>query len=95
MSYGLQVFDANGGVVVDVSDRLTRLHSEYAVTISPGQTVFVSVPGMATDGTWAIVHDSLILYYVSITMVASGFTVLFNPAWSGGASTFSFVVMRL
>lgn len=95
MSYGLQVFDASGGAVLDVSDRLTRLHSEYTVTLAPGQTVFVSVPGMNTDGTWAIVYNSFDLNYISITMVTNGFTVLFNPAWIGEALTFSFVVMRL
>ena len=59
MSYGLQVFDANGGVMVDVVDRLTRIHSVYSVTVPANTSTLYLVAGMTNDGTWAAFVNSI------------------------------------
>lgn len=53
MSDGLQVFDASGNLMLDISDRLTRLHGIYPVVAAWNvNSGFVSVPGMVDDGSW-------------------------------------------
>jgi hypothetical protein len=48
-----QVFHANGALLLDVSDRLTRFHSSYQLNAAAAtQNGFISVAGMSTDGTW-------------------------------------------
>lgn len=52
MSYGLQVWDASGALVLDVSDRISRFVGTYSYSIPNGSTeTTVSVPG-AESSTW-------------------------------------------
>ena len=92
MSYGLQVFDASGGVVLDVSDRLTRFYADYSVSITPGQPVYIPVPGMVDDGTWAVIPQA---YIVNVLVGSGGFTVSLDAYWGNSPTTYKFVVMRL
>jgi hypothetical protein len=64
MSYGLRVWDENGGIILDVMDRLVRFHSQVTVNFTvtsswqvviQAVTVNVSVPGISNDGTWFVV----------------------------------------
>lgn len=53
MSNGLQVFSGGGSVLLDTSDRLSRLHGRYVVSAAWNvQSGFVAVPGMQDDNTW-------------------------------------------
>lgn len=61
MAYGLQIFDASGRTLLEVTDRLPRVWSTHTVSgtnlVGPGSgpSGFVSVPGMVRDGTWLAV----------------------------------------
>lgn len=56
MSFGLQVFDGSGRVVMDVQDKLTRIiqTSTISSTYPAAAQGFVSVSGMTRDGTWMV-----------------------------------------
>lgn len=62
MSYGLEVYDRNSGQpTLTITDRLTRIHSRYTVSLVNTTWLSVPVSGMTTDGTWAVlVHASMI-----------------------------------
>lgn len=53
MSFGLKVWDASGVLTLDIIDRLPRYWGSYAFSFST-KSATVSVPGMSTDGTWAV-----------------------------------------
>lgn len=72
MSYGLQVFDTNGTVVVDVIDRLTRIHSVYSVVVPANTSTLYLVPGMTNDGTWAVFVNSIGMF-ASVSVEVGGF----------------------
>ena len=72
MSYGLQVFDANGGVVVDVVDRLTRIHSVYSVKVPANTSTLYLVAGMTNDGTWAAFVNSIGMF-ATVSVEVGGF----------------------
>jgi hypothetical protein len=61
MAHGLQVFNSSGQLTLDVSDRLTRLHSVVNVSVPAytGSTRAgtVAITGMTTDGTWYMVSE--------------------------------------
>lgn len=66
MAAGLQVFDAAGELVLDVTDRMLAHHSSGEVDTPRGSGdpyftagAFVSVPGMSDDGTWMVITSGL------------------------------------
>ena len=72
MAYGLRTYDSAGNVVVDITDRLTRFVGSYSISVGANTTIFVSVPGMTNDGTWAYIGD---VDYMSITISTNGLSV--------------------
>lgn len=59
MAYGLELMNSSGEVTLTITDRLSRIVGVYTMTMPVwnGNDVysqFLSVPGMTTDGTWAI-----------------------------------------
>lgn len=75
MTHGLQVFDSAGNMLLATSDGIARLVGEYTTgAISYGGSVFVSVPGMVTDGNW-IVFPLAFSNGVYAVVQAGGFTV--------------------
>ena len=59
MSYGLRVWDASGGIIVDITDRITKLVARYSFSKSlvKGDSLVthdVSVPGILADGSWFV-----------------------------------------
>lgn len=59
MSYGLRVWNASGGIIVDITDRITKIvatysFSKYLVTNNNLVTHDVSVPGILADGSWFV-----------------------------------------
>ena len=91
MSYGLQVFDSSGGLVVDVIDRLTRIHSVYSVTVPAYTSAFYSVVGATNDGTWAAFVNSIGMF-ATVSIETGGF----RATNRGGASLdMRIVVLRV
>lgn len=73
MTYGLRVWDGTGGLMLDVTDRITRFVGTYSFYIAPFQTsVDISVPGASPD-TWFAVseeaHASVISGVVRLTRI--------------------------
>lgn len=87
MTQGLQVFDASGVIVLDVTDRLTRFIVSGSYQAPTGSssfpTVFVPVPGMANDGTWIAVASSGPGSGNPVTIVSGGFNVICNDTTGG------------
>jgi len=51
---GLQVFNAQGTMIVSLVDRLVRFVSTGVVTVNRGGFVNISISGMANDDTWGV-----------------------------------------
>lgn len=54
MPAGLQVWDANGRLVADFTDRLMRFHSRGETTAPYNSSRFIVVPEMSADGSWYV-----------------------------------------
>lgn len=75
MSHGLRVFSATGSILLDTNDGIARLVGEYLVSgLSSGSSVFISVPGMGSDGNWMVFQVSH-TNGLFATISAGGFTV--------------------
>lgn len=49
----LQIFSGTSRVLLDTTDRLSRLHGRYTVSAAwDVQSGFISVPGMVDDNSW-------------------------------------------
>lgn len=58
MAYGLKVYDTNGNVRLDTSDRMIRFHSTVSGTITQSSSpVTLYVSGITNDGTWGMSND--------------------------------------
>lgn len=51
--YGLEIFDASGNSRLRYDNRLCKFYAVYTGTVS-SMTTYISVPGIAADGTWGI-----------------------------------------
>jgi hypothetical protein len=55
VSFGLQVFNDGGGLILDISDRLTRYVTTHTLSAPSGtNSGWIAVSGMADDGTWYV-----------------------------------------
>ena len=73
MSNGLRLWDANGVMTLDVSDRLTRVVQNQDCSFAVGVTaVSFAVPGYVNDGTWGFVISKAI---ARLTISAQTFTL--------------------
>lgn len=70
MAYGLQTYDSAGNSIITITDRLSRLFGVYSINLGSRQGTTVSVPGMATDGTWGLVKTGS--QWISTTIQANG-----------------------
>lgn len=53
MSRGLRIWRPDGQIMLDVTDRLSRIHGSVTLpNIAFPNSVNFSVPGMILDGTW-------------------------------------------
>ena len=90
MPQGLQVWDASGKLVLDITDRLTRCLG-YANFSMVGSALSVDVPwtGITNDGTWGAIpqnfrHDVRIfagvvrVYRWNTSIPASGRLLIFR-----------------
>lgn len=98
MTQGLQVWDASGVLVLEVTDRLTRFvaSGSYQPPAAAGlQTVFVSVPGMANDGTWVAIATSGPGAGNPVTIVNGGFNVVCNDSFGTTPQVNYYSVFRI
>jgi hypothetical protein len=89
MSYGLQVRDGAGNVILTITDRLTRFIAQYSVSVSASSTTNVSIPDITADGTWFV-------YYLDRSASCSinnGSVSCFNTSTTT-AITFNLLVFR-
>lgn len=95
MPAGLQVLDAAGRVVVDITTRSTRFVGQVSAQTHQTSWTFVSVPGMANDGTWSVIS----LANMVASYVASGgfYAREAGPATGGNANylTRNFLIFRV
>ena len=54
MAYGLQIFNSSGQIRLDTTDRTVRMYASYTGTLTIGNIITISVPGMTDDGTWGL-----------------------------------------
>jgi len=94
MSFGLEVKDAAGGVVLSVSDRITRFITTITVSsLGPGASTAVNVSGIQNDGTWLIVARNIQSYRCSVT-ISSGQVTIQNLEPYATLTNLSFAVFR-
>lgn len=77
MSQGLQVWDANGNLVVDLGDYSTRIYTSQRVTIPNGVSTAIQYPvsgvtasghfAVITEGNNTVVPDVLMTNYTAVT----------------------------
>jgi len=91
MSYGLQLFSATGALMLDISDRLTRVHSTYNLTANGNTSTFYAVTGVVNDGSWAVTVGSLSGFVVA-SVEYGGFRVMNK---SGVNSTVKVMLIRI
>ena len=80
MTFGLEVRDPSGTLLLAITDRITRYYGSATLTLASKASTFVTVPGMTTDGTWICfpMTGELGLNQFSIVISNGGFSA-FNP----------------
>ena len=105
MSYGLRVWNANGVLTLDITDRITRYISTHPFSMripvdqwNDNYSLNVPVSGIATDGSWFVVGD---YEYQSGTeqfsyTIFSGYVrvSIYSIRYDGGYTYGSFTVYR-
>jgi len=84
MGLGMQVFDASGNLMIDVTTRLSRVIG--TTTIGAGSTSSIAVPASGTGIVWYAVYGSGGNRYSPVISV-SGDTISWSPrsGFPGGA----------
>lgn len=80
MAYGLRLRSPEGNLILEISDRITRLHSTgtYQAPEWTGNypRVEIAVPGMRSDGTWFVVVNGSIGIGNRVIVQEDKFTVV-------------------
>lgn len=84
MAYGLKIWDANGNVRLDTTDRQFRYVAYYSGTVPNNSTVTINVSGMTNNGTWGLNETNGSNLALKISMGSNQFT-LTNTAGLGAA----------
>jgi len=93
MSYGINVYNSSGTVILNDSDTLWRYYDSYSVTLSGGtQTGTIFVNGISDDGNWcAFVTGSVLFFRYKITANTITYSAVLPTI---GTYTISFNVLR-
>ena len=68
MSQGLRIWDATGQMILNITDRLFRLHSTVVLpNINPNASVNFSIPGMRQDSSWFVLARASVPLGIVIT----------------------------
>jgi hypothetical protein len=95
MAYGLQVYGNKGNLLVDISDRFTRLHSQANLIITAGTvgSKVIPVAGMANNGLWLVNYPN-ICNITNLVIGTGSFTVTWDATY-GKTETVLLSIMRL
>jgi hypothetical protein len=93
MSFGLQIFRADGSLSFDNSFRLARYFSQITVSVVPAPTstptaTNYTVAGMVADGSWGVLN---IPEYCSV-LIQNGFFTLYVGYFATSATVTIHVV---
>ena len=80
--YGFKVWDANGNVRLDTSNREFRYVAFYTGTVSANSSLNVTVSGMTNDGTWGLNETQGSSLDLEIGMGTNKFTLTNNSSSS-------------
>lgn len=87
MAYGFRLKTPEGALILDITDRITRLHAQGTYQAPEGSAarprVEVSVPGMQADGSWFVVVTSTVGVANPVIVQSGKFTVLCNDRFAG------------
>ena len=75
MAYGLRIWDASGILALDISDRITRIHSIYNLSAGPNTSTFYAVSGVTANGSWCATIGS-IAGFATVSIESGGFRVI-------------------
>ena len=74
MSYGLRVWDVNGNLTLDITNRLTRIWSTHSFSVAANSSQNIAIPGISTDGTWGVYSPFI------PSRIFSGYVTIYNRA---------------
>jgi hypothetical protein len=89
MSYGFAIYKANGSLMFDLTNRLSRLHTTVSYSIFSNTSQYVTIPGLSTDGTWAVIalRASVVgSFQEVITYITANTLQIFCPPYCNGHS---------
>lgn len=90
MAWGLETYNSAGVPVLRVTDRFTRIHSTYTVSLSYLSATTIGVSGMSNDGTWVAIPSEAQFE----CLVQSGQVYIQNHGTNGSTTT-TIVVLKL
>ena len=91
MAHGLEIYRSDGVAKLTIASRITRLISYHSGTIAANTTTSISVPGISTDGTWAV-HLVGNTRYIELAITAG--VVQVKNMRASVANSWAFVVFR-
>lgn len=97
--YGVQVFNASGTKILDVTDTLERFVQSGSVNVTAGSSTDVTVTGMTNTDTWEVLvipqntTNFGALWQVYATKGTNKFTV-YNTAGGTGTTSYDYWVLR-
>jgi hypothetical protein len=104
MSYGLQIYRADGQIQLDISDRITKLYGTYSGNASlvngaatpKVHSAFISVPGLVDDGSWYVgpPHLSTSTTFDYVVYITNG-QIELQLMSNSSSSTLSFTISVL
>jgi hypothetical protein len=93
MAYGLQVWNSNGVIRLDTTDREFRYVAQYTGSISANSTITITLTGLSTDGTWGINEQSEYGFSTNVSIGTNTITVQNTNTYQ--SSTYSIQVFRI
>ena len=75
MAYGLRIWDASGILALDISDRITRVHSIHSLSAGPNTSTFYAESGVTADGSWGATIGS-VAGFATVSIESGGFRVM-------------------
>jgi hypothetical protein len=67
MTYGLQVFDSNGNITLNISDNIPRMVTSGSVTVPASGTVTQTVSSSANTSNSIVINDANVTSAVTST----------------------------
>ena len=95
MSQGLQCWDENGNLVVDIGDYSIRYIGTYSFRSGSAKSYTITVPGMSSTGWFAYYNLSGDIFNEwSVYCNEGSMTAVYLPASSPPSGTYSFNVYK-